>query len=363
MSTVMIMAGGTGGHVFPALAVAQELRRQGMRVLWLGTRAGIESRVVPAAGVEIDYITIKGLRGGGILRWLLLPMRLNLAMLQSWRILRRRRPDAALAMGGFAAGPGGLMASFLRVPLIVHEQNAIAGLTNRWLAQLADRVLCGFPGTFGERHGVRVVGNPVRPEILALSSPEVRFAQRDGRLRLLVIGGSQGARILNETLPEAMSRLPETSRPEVWHQTGQHDLLPVSAAYRDVMPDAKVSAFIDDMAAAYAWADLVVCRAGAMTIAELAAAGIGSILVPLPTAADDHQTANARYLADRDAAVLLPQEECSPERLAEMILDVAASRALLARMAANARGCAVTDATEVVAQECIEAAASGGAHA
>jgi len=356
MSTILIMAGGTGGHVFPALAVANELRKHGVRIVWLGTREGIEARVVPAAGLEIEYITIKSLRGGGWLRWLLLPMRLNLAMLQSLRILRRRKPNAALAMGGFAAGPGALMASFLRVPLIVHEQNAIAGLTNRWLAQLADRVLCAFPGAFGDRSGVRVVGNPVRPEILALSQPDERFVGREGPLRLLIVGGSQGARVFNETLPAALRLLPETSRPQVWHQTGQRDVERVAAAYREFLPDAKVQAFIEQMAAAYAWADLVVCRAGAMTIAELAAAGVGSILVPLPSAADDHQTANARFLAERDAAVLLPQSECSAERLAEMIGEVAANRAMLARMAVNARGCAVTDATEVVAQECLQAA-------
>lgn len=356
MSTILIMAGGTGGHVFPALAVANELRKRGARIVWLGTREGIEARVVPAAGLEIEYISIKSLRGGGWLRWLLLPMRLNLAMLQSLRILRRRKPNAALAMGGFAAGPGALVASFLRVPLIVHEQNAIAGLTNRWLAQLADRVLCAFPGAFGDRSGVRVVGNPVRPEILALSAPDQRFVERQGPLRLLIVGGSQGARVFNDTLPAALRLLPEASRPQVWHQTGQRDAERVAAVYREFLPEAKVSAFIDHMAAAYAWADLVVCRAGAMTIAELAAAGVGSILVPLPSAADDHQTANARFLADRDAAVLLPQSECNAERLAEMIGEVAVNRAMLARMAVNARGCAVTDATEVVAQECMQAA-------
>jgi len=357
MSTILIMAGGTGGHVFPALAVAHELRKQGAQVVWLGTRAGIEARVVPAAGLDIEYVSIQSLRGGGLLRWLLLPLRLNLAMLQSLRILRRRQPDAVLAMGGFAAGPGALMASFLRIPLIVHEQNAIAGLTNRWLVQLADRVLCGFPGAFGDRHGVRVVGNPVRPEILALSTPDMRFAGREGRLRLLIVGGSQGARVFNETLPAALRLLSEAARPQVWHQTGARDAMRVAADYREFLPEAKVSAFIDDMAAAYAWADLVVCRAGAMTVAELAAAGVGAILVPLPTAADDHQTANARFLAERDAAVLLPQSECTADRLAEMINDVAANRAMLARMAINARGGAVTDATEVVARECLEAAA------
>lgn len=357
MTTILITAGGTGGHVFPALAVAQALRTRGAHIVWLGTRAGIEARVVPAAGFEIDYIQIRSLRGGGWLRWLLLPMRLNVAMWQAWRILRRRRPDAALAMGGFAAGPGSLMASLLGIPLIVHEQNAIAGLTNRWIARLADRVLAGFPGAFGDRHAVRVVGNPVRPEILALASPEQRLSGRTGRLRLLVVGGSQGAQVFNRILPEAVRAMPESARPEVWHQTGVRDEGLVREQYRAVLPDARVTAFIDDMAAAYAWADLVVCRAGAMTIAELAAAGVASLLVPLPSAADDHQTANARFLASREAAELVPQTEFTASRLAELLTELGNDRELLARMARHARACAVSDATDAVAQACMEVAA------
>lgn len=356
MTTVLITAGGTGGHVFPALAVARLLREQGVRVVWLGTREGIEARVVPAAGFDIEYITIKSLRGGGLLRWLLLPVRLNLAMLQALQILRRLRPAAVLAMGGFASGPGSLMASLLRIPLLVHEQNAVAGLTNRWLAHLADMILAGFPGAFGDRPGVRVVGNPVRSEILALPSPELRFAERSGSLRLLVIGGSQGARVFNQTIPPALRLMPAMARPQIWHQTGRQDEQSVAAAYRDFLPGARVTAFIDDMAAAYAWADLVVCRAGAMTVAELAAAGVAAILVPLPQAADDHQTANARFLETRDAAVLLPQTDFSAARLAELLTSFG-NRALLSRMAINARACAVTDAAETVAQYCQEAAA------
>lgn len=356
MTTIMIMAGGTGGHVFPALAVARALRDQGVRVVWLGTRAGIEARVVPAADFEIEYINIRGLRGGGWLRWLLLPMHLNIAMFQALRILRRIKPDAVLAMGGFAAGPGSLMASALRIPLLVHEQNAIAGLTNRWLVQIADVVLAGFPMAFGERPGVRVVGNPVRREIVALPSPELRLASHQGRLRLLIVGGSQGAQVFNQIVPQALRACPEASRPQVWHQTGKRDEASVAESYRNVTPDAKVSAFIDDMAGAYAWADLVVCRAGAMTIAELAAAGVAAILVPFPAAADDHQTANARFLEARDAALLLPQPELTPARLAELITSLATNRALLVRMAVAARACATTDATETVAQFCREAA-------
>ncbi len=355
MTTMMITAGGTGGHVFPALAVARALRDQGVQVLWLGTREGIEARLVPAAGFELETIAIRSLRGGGLLRWLLLPMRLNIAMWQAWRILRRRQPDAVLSMGGFASGPGSLMASMLRIPLLIHEQNAIAGLTNRWLAQIADVVMAGFPTAFGERHGVRVVGNPVRREIVALPAPELRLAERGERLRLLIVGGSQGAQVFNQIVPEAVRALPEATRPQLWHQTGKRDEVAVAAAYHAFLPDAKVAAFIDDMAAAYAWADVVVCRAGAMTIAELAAAGVAAILVPFPQAADDHQTANARFLEVRDAALLLPQPEFTAARLAELLTSLGANRALLQRLAVNARACATTDATETVAQFCREA--------
>jgi UDP-N-acetylglucosamine--N-acetylmuramyl-(pentapeptide) pyrophosphoryl-undecaprenol N-acetylglucosamine transferase len=355
MTTMIVMAGGTGGHVFPALAVARALRDQGVRIVWLGTREGIEARVVPAAGFELETIAIRGLRGGGWLRWLLLPMRLNIAMLQAWRILRRIKPDAVLAMGGFASGPGSLMASALRIPLLIHEQNAVAGLTNRWLAKIADVVMAGFPAAFGARHGVHVVGNPVRREILALPAPELRLAGRDGRLRLLVVGGSQGAQVFNRIVPEAVRALPEAGCPRLWHQTGKRDEASVAAAYRAFQPDAMVAAFIDDMAAAYAWADVVICRAGAMTIAELAAAGVAAILVPFPHAADDHQTANARYLEARDAALLLPQPEFTAARLAELLTSLGANRALLQRLAVNARACASTDATETVTRLCLEA--------
>lgn len=356
MTTILITAGGTGGHVFPALAVARALHARQIEVVWLGTREGIEARLVPAAGIAIDYLRIRSLRGGGPLRWLLLPMRLNLAMLQAFAILRRRRPAAVLAMGGFAAGPGGLMASLLNIPLVVHEQNAIAGLTNRWLAKLADVVLAGFPGAFGTRAGVEVVGNPVRPEILALPPPAARLADRSGRLRLLVIGGSQGARVFNEVVPEAVRTMAESNRPQVWHQTGSRDEPAVAGRYRDTVADARVNAFIDDMAAAYAWADVVLCRAGAMTVAELGAAGIASILVPLPGAADDHQTANARFLADRDAALLLAQDEFVPQRLADLLTQVAGDRGRLVRMAQAAHAGAITNATATVAQRCREAA-------
>lgn len=356
MTTIMITAGGTGGHVFPALAVARVLRSDNIDVVWLGTREGIEARLVPAAGFAIDYLRIRSLRGGGLLRWLLLPLRLNVAMLQALAVLRRRRPAAVLAMGGFAAGPGGLMASLLNIPLIVHEQNAVAGLTNRWLARLADVVLAGFPGAFGRRAQVEVVGNPVRAEIVALPAPAVRLTGRSGRLRLLIVGGSQGARVFNDIVPLALQALPESSRPQVWHQTGSRDEAAVSARYREFGAEARVNAFIDDMAAAYAWADVVLCRAGAMTVAELAAAGVASILVPLPHAADDHQTANARFLADRGAALLLPQGELVPERLAGLLAGLADDRNRIEGMAVAARAGAISNATATVAQRCREVA-------
>ncbi|OGI47306.1 MAG: undecaprenyldiphospho-muramoylpentapeptide beta-N-acetylglucosaminyltransferase [Candidatus Muproteobacteria bacterium RBG_16_65_34] len=357
--SVLIMAGGTGGHVFPGLAVARRLREQSVNVVWLGTREGIEARVVPPAGIEIEYIQIRGLRGGGVLRWLLLPLRLNVAMLQAFRILRRRRPDAVLAMGGFAAGPGGMMASLLGIPLVVHEQNAIPGFTNRLLARLADRVLCAFPAAFGGLAKAYHVGNPVRREIAQLPAPGERLANRRGRLRLLIVGGSQGATVFNEVMPEAIRSMPESERPEVWHQCGRDNLTTVQQQYESRIMNhesrVRVSEFIDDMAAAYAWADVVLCRAGAMTIAELAAAGAASILVPYPHAADDHQTANAQYLAGRAAATLLPQTEFSAARVRALLADLAANREVILRMAQAARGCAIADADEVVARECLEA--------
>jgi UDP-N-acetylglucosamine--N-acetylmuramyl-(pentapeptide) pyrophosphoryl-undecaprenol N-acetylglucosamine transferase len=356
VSRVLIMAGGTGGHVFPALAVARRLRDVGVEVVWLGTRRGLEARLVPAAGFELDTIAIRGARRGGWLHWLLLPMRLAVAMFQSWRILRRRRPDAVLAMGGFVAGPGALMTRVTRTPLLIHEQNAVAGLTNRWLAYVSDVVMSGFPDAFGALPGVRHVGNPVRAEILALPAPQERLAGRSGRLRVLVVGGSQGAQVFNRVIPRAVGLVPAGLRPEIRHQAGRTEQATTEGAYRQVTDTARVEAFIDDMAEAYRWADLVVCRAGAMTVAELAAAGVASVLVPYPHAVDDHQTANARFLAEREAAILLSQPEFTPARAAEAFTQLAGNRELLMKMAVHARGCAVPDATEAVARLCREAA-------
>lgn len=355
VSGVLIMAGGTGGHVFPGLAVARRLRASHVAVTWLGTREGLEARLVPALApeVELEWINIRGVRGKGLLGWLSLPWRLARAMGQAFGVMRRRRPQAVLSLGGFVAGPGGLVAWLTRVPLLIHEQNAVPGMTNRWLALIADRVLTGFPVAFGAARAQQV-GNPVRAEIAALPSPEERFKGRRGPLHLLVIGGSRGAAALNQIVPQAVARLAQTgTRMEVWHQCGRGAAADVERAYGST--GARVSAFIDDMVAAYAWADLVLCRAGAMTIAELAAAGIGAILVPFPSAVDDHQTANARFLVERGAAVLAPQAELSPERLVETLQRFSTNRDVLRRMAVAARAASIPDADETVARLCLEA--------
>jgi UDP-N-acetylglucosamine--N-acetylmuramyl-(pentapeptide) pyrophosphoryl-undecaprenol N-acetylglucosamine transferase len=354
MNKVMIMAGGTGGHVFPALAVADELRAHGVDIVWLGTQRGLEARVVPAAGYAMEWISIRGVRGTGAIGWLLLPVRLLVALIQAWGILRRCRPDAVLAMGGFVSGPGGLVARLLGRPLVIHEQNAIAGMTNRWLAYIASGVMCGFPEAFADVPGARHVGNPVRKEILALPLPAERLANRRGRLRVLIVGGSLGAEVFNQIVPQAVRALPTASRPEVWHQTGRNKRDATERAYDKGAVTTIVTEFIDDMATAYNWADLVICRAGAMTIAELSAAGAAAILVPYPHAVDDHQSANARFLVSRDAAVLVPQGDFTVTRLAELLQSFTGNRALVLTMAVNARSCAVPDAAESVARACLE---------
>ena len=350
---VLIMAGGTGGHVFPALAVARELSILDAPVIWLGTRRGIEAELVPAADIPLEWVRVSGLRGKGWTAWLLAPWRLLVAVVDALRVLRRQRPRVVLGMGGFASGPGGLAAWLLGRPLIIHEQNSVAGLTNRLLAGLAREVLEAFPGSFSGRVKARTVGNPVRAEIFAVPEPDVRLAGRNGPLRLLVLGGSQGALALNETVARAVAALPADLRPEIRHQAGRATLDAATSAYRDAAVPARVEAFIDDMAAAYEWADLVVCRAGALTIGELAAAGAASILVPYPAAVDDHQTQNARYLTDAGAAVLLPQSELTPARLAEELRCCAESRELLLSRSRAARALAQPDATRAVAETCM----------
>ncbi len=353
---VMIMAGGTGGHVFPGLAVASVLRERGLPVVWLGTRDGLESRLVPEAGLPMEFLEIQGLRGKGLTGWLLAPVRLTRAVWQAIGVLRRHRPRAVLGMGGYAAGPGGIAAWLLRRPLVLHEQNAVAGMTNRVLSRFARRVLCGFPTDFPGNVLARVVGNPVREAIHDLQEPEVRYAGRSGRLRLLVVGGSLGAQVLNERVPAAVAMLPEEQRPEIRHQAGERTLQIAEDHYRRAGVEAEITPFIGDMAEAYAWADLVVCRAGALTVSELAAVGVAACLVPLPQAVDDHQTANARFLSDRQAAVLLPQGELSPRRLAGLLEDYTTHRDSLRLMAERARELASPRAAEDVADSCLEVA-------
>lgn len=352
---VLILAGGTGGHVFPALAVAKHLHAHGVPILWLGTQRGLEARVVPAAGFEIEWVRIEGLRRQRFISWISLPLRLLIATWQAWRVIRRRKPQVTLAMGGFVSGPGGIAAWLTGTPLIVHEQNAVAGMTNRWLANIATRVLCGFPNAFGDRPGTQHVGNPVRKEIINLPLPKQRYSEHSGACRVLVIGGSQGAQVFNRVLPQAIAQLPPEARPEVWHQAGRTQHEQTQQDYDRAGVPARATAFIDDMAAAYAWADVVICRAGAMTLAELCAAGVAAILVPYPHATDDHQTANAQFIADRQAALFIPEIAFSVAHIGELLRGFAQARSGLLAMAERARSLAMPDATEQAARHCLEA--------
>lgn len=356
---ILIMAGGTGGHVFPALAVAHYLSAHGHQVSWLGTERGMESELVPANGFAIDYISIAGLRGNGLLGWLLAPLRIVRAIVQALEVVRRRKPDAVLGMGGFVTGPGGVAAKLSGRPLLIHEQNAIAGLTNKLLARIADVVLEAFPETFVGKK-VLHTGNPVRGDIASLATPIERFDGRVGRLRLLVVGGSLGALALNEMIPEALKKLPEEIRPEVRHQSGKKHFEITQKAYKEADVVGEVMPFIDDMAAQYAWADLVICRAGALTVSELALAGVAAILVPYPYAVDDHQSANGGYLVSEGAAQLVQQRDMSPESLAAMLddycRDVDEGRKRLMTMAERALGLAKPQATIDVATACLRQA-------
>ncbi|MCG8428032.1 MAG: undecaprenyldiphospho-muramoylpentapeptide beta-N-acetylglucosaminyltransferase [Chromatiales bacterium] len=357
---VMVMAGGTGGHVFPALAVADELRQRGAEVFWLGTPNSFEARVVPEHGYELEQISIKGLRGKGLMSWLTAPFKLLMAMNQAAAVIRRRKPNLVIGMGGFASGPGGLVARLLGKPLVIHEQNAVPGMTNRWLARLATRVLEAFPGSFSTDRSATVTGNPVRADIAAVAAPQERFADRQGSLRLLVLGGSQGAQALNETVPQAVAAMDETVRPVIRHQAGRNKLEATQAIYQQMAVDAEVMPFVKDMAEAYAWADLVVCRAGALTVAELAAAGVGSVLVPFPHAVDDHQTRNGRYLADGDAALLIDQSQLSEQWLRDRLMELSADREKVLSMAQAARALALPTATVEVADICESVLTEGG---
>lgn len=349
---VLVMAGGTGGHIFPALAVAERLRAEGAEVLWLGAKDGLETRIVPRAGFALETIRIRGLRGKGLMGWITLPFRLLLAMFEALVVIMRFRPFTVLGMGGFVTGPGGLTTWLLRKPLVVHEQNAIAGMTNRWLARLATRALVAFPDALP---GATLVGNPVRQAIEQMPRPELRFADRGGPLRLLVLGGSLGARSLNEALPKALTNF-SSERLVIRHQTGRDAADGVLRAYQAAGVDVRVEEFIEDMAAAYGWADLVVCRAGALTLAELAAAGLGAVLVPYPYAVDDHQRHNAEYLVSAGAARLLvegPDFTAELTRVLDELINKGGREQLLA-MARSARSLALPDAAARVADICVE---------
>jgi UDP-N-acetylglucosamine--N-acetylmuramyl-(pentapeptide) pyrophosphoryl-undecaprenol N-acetylglucosamine transferase len=350
------MAGGTGGHVYPALAIARALKERTVNVVWLGTRRGLEARVVPEAGIAIEWVSVRGLRRTAALALIAAPFQLALALLQSLGVMLRHRPAAVLGMGGFVSGPGGVAAWLTRRPLIIHEQNAIAGLTNRLLARLARVVLQAFPGSFSPTSGARTVGNPVREAISAIEDPATRFATRSGPLRLLVLGGSQGSLRLNEVVPAALARLPAELRPLVRHQAGSRTLDTAGEAYERHGVPVELRPFIEDMAEAYAWADLVVCRAGALTVAELSAAGVGSIFVPFAAAVDDHQTANARPLLDVGAAAIVQEKELTEESLAALLQSWLASRAELRVRAMAARTLARPGAVAEITNLCLELA-------
>ncbi|WP_426702152.1 undecaprenyldiphospho-muramoylpentapeptide beta-N-acetylglucosaminyltransferase [Rhodanobacter sp. Col0626] len=350
---VLIMAGGTGGHIFPGLAVAECLRSQGVPVEWLGAVGGMETKVVPAQRIALHTVAVGGLRGKGLKTRLLAPVMLLRALFSSLTVLRKVKPRSVLSMGGYVAGPGGLAAWLLRRPLLVHEQNRVAGFTNRKLAVLAKRVLAGFADTLPQAEWV---GNPVRDAIAALPLPTIRLAGRDGRPRLLVLGGSLGARALNLALPLALAQLTPAQRPEVLHQCGNRGLDEARAAYAKADVEAQVVPFIEDMAGSYGWADLAVCRAGALTLAELAAAGLGAVLVPFPHAVDDHQTRNAEVLMAAGAAELMQESELDVQILAQRLESLLGDRTRLLAMAEAARTLAKPDAAKVIAAACIEAA-------
>lgn len=345
--TLLVMAGGTGGHIFPGLAVAEYLRDKGWKVAWLGNPQGMEHRLVPPKGFSFEGIQFGGLRGKGLKTLLLLPFNLLRAFWQSIQVVRRVRPNVVLGMGGYVTFPGGMMSVLLGKPLVLHEQNSIAGLANKVLAKVADKTLCAFPGALA---GATWVGNPLRAGLTTLPAPAIRYESRQGPLRILVVGGSLGAAALNETVPAALALIPEAQRPHVVHQSGEKHLEQLRQSYAQYGVSAEVKPFIEDMTSAYADADLVICRAGAMTIAELSAAGVASYLVPFPYAVDDHQTFNARFLSDAGAATLVNQKDLTPASLADFLKTQ--SRTDLMKMAEKALSQAKPHATQDVADVC-----------
>jgi UDP-N-acetylglucosamine--N-acetylmuramyl-(pentapeptide) pyrophosphoryl-undecaprenol N-acetylglucosamine transferase len=349
--TIMIMAGGTGGHVYPAMAVADYLKAQGWNIVWLCTEGGMENKLIEDKNYSKAMMTMRGVRGKGLLGWILLPMKLAIAFKQSFAAIRQYRPAVVLGMGGFAAFPGGLMAKLLGKPLVIHEQNSIAGLTNKVLAIFATRVLAAFPAAFGDK--ATLVGNPVRQDITQLPTPEHRYNQRTGRLNLLVVGGSLGAAALNDVLPKALANLPKDTF-NVVHQAGEKHIAALQANYQRAGVQAETKAFINNMSEMYAWADVVICRAGALTIAELACVGVASVLVPFPHAVDDHQTYNARYLSDAGAAKLIQQTEFNVQKATEILSSLTREDCLA--MAIKGRALAKPEATSSVAKICMEVA-------
>lgn len=352
----LMMAGGTGGHVFPALATARRLQELGHEVQWLGSEGGMEERLIGATDIPLSVITISGLRGKGRMALLAAPFRLLRSLYQALAVLRRVRPDCVVGMGGFVTGPGGIAAWLTRRPLLVHEQNAVAGLTNRILAKFSKTVMEAFPGSFASHVITRCTGNPVRSDVVALPAPEQRMADRTGALRVLVLGGSLGAQAINQSVPAAVSLLASEYRPQIRHQCGERNHEDALARYEQAGVPASVEPFIENMAEAYGWADLVVCRAGALTVSELCAAGVGAVLVPFPHAVDDHQTGNAGYMVKAGAALLMPQSRLTPELLAQTLTDLTNERQRVLDMASVARTLARPDATERVVNYCLEAA-------
>ena len=347
---IMIMAGGTGGHVFPALAVADYLKAKEIPLLWLGTEKGLEARVVPEAGYRLLTLSIAGIRGKGIFTMLLAPFKTLFAVIQAIKIMITHRPAVVLGMGGFASGPGGIAAWLMRIPVIIHEQNAVVGMTNRWLSKIATKVFEAFPGAFLEKRSAQHVGNPVRDSIVNLTKQIKPKSEK----RILIVGGSLGAMTLNNVVPAAMSLLVE--KPQIWHQTGQRDFEQTKDRYKEAGIEARVEPFLDDIDQAYAWADVVICRAGALTISELAAAGLPAVLVPYPYAVDDHQTANAHYLADAGAAIIIQDSDLTKEKLAPIIEDWITTSELISDMSVKAKRMAMTGATEQVAESIMEVA-------
>ena len=363
---ILIMAGGTGGHVFPALALARLLRARSYEVIWLGTQRGLEARVVPAERIQIEWLSVGGLRGKGFMTLLAAPFRLALSLSQALRVMWRHRPVVVVGLGGFVTGPGGVAAWLTRRPLMIHEQNAVAGFTNRCLSHLAREVLEAFPGSFGSGVKARAIGNPVCQDFSAIAPPALRFADRTGPIRVLVIGGSLGAVRLNSVVPQALARLKQLALAQipaidVRHQAGERWIDAGRQSYASAGVRADVRPFIEDMAEAYSWADLVICRSGALTVSELAAAGIGAILVPFPAAVDDHQTHNAQYLVKEGAAVLIADRDLTAERLCDELQRLCAGRAKLLAMAERARQLAKPESAEELAKSCLEMAAKEAA--